>query len=149
MGFIKQKPAELIKKTDRVIKKLTDQLVKKPKTLFLIDSLGALLTALLLFFVLRNFCPYIGMPEAVLNLLWPIAAYFFFYSAACFLFLKGKWAVFLRIISFANSLYCLLTLILLFIHYKQLTNLGLVYFSAETAIIGGLVYIEHQVLAKI
>ena len=134
---------------DRVIKELTDQLAKRPKTLFLIDSVGALLTALFLFVILRNFSPYIGMPKRVLNLLWPIAACFFFYSATCFLFLKEKWVFFIRIIIFANSLYCLLTLMILFMHYKQLTNLGLAYFSAEIAIIGGLIYIELQVSAKI
>lgn len=132
-----------------VIKKLTDQLTQKPKTLFLINSLGALLTALFLFVILRNFTPYIGMPKKVLNVLWPTAACFFFYSATCFILLKGKWTLFITIISFVNSLYCLLILILLFVYYKQLTNLGLAYFSLETAIICALVYIELQVLAKI
>ncbi|TPG44185.1 hypothetical protein EAH81_06020 [Flavobacterium pectinovorum] len=134
---------------DRIINKLTDQLAQKPKTLFLIDSLGALLTAQFLFIILQNFSPYIGMPKTVLNLLWWAAVCFFFYSAFCFLFLKEKWAFFIRLVSIANALYCLLTLAFLFMHYKELTHLGLAYFIVETAIISVLVYIELKVSAKI
>lgn len=126
---------------DRGIKKLTYQLAKKTKTLFLIDSLGALLTALFLFVLQQHFSPYIGMPKTVLNLLCITAACFFLYSAACFLLVKGKWTFFIILISFANSIYCLVTLGLICIHYKGLTKLGLAYFSAETAIICALVYI--------
>lgn len=134
---------------DRGIKKLTHQLARKPRTLFLIDSLGALLTALFLFVILRHFSPYIGMPKTVLGLLCMTAACFFLYSAACFLLVKEKWAFFIRLISFANALYCLVNLILIGLHYKGITNLGLAYFAGETAIICALVYIEFHVSAKI
>lgn len=133
----------------RVIKKLTDQLAEKPKILFLIDSMGALLSTLLLFVIQQHFISDIGIPKPVLSILWPIAACLFIYSAGCFLLLKGEWTFFIPIIVSANSLYCLLTLILLFLHYKGLTNLGLAYFSAETAVICTLVYIELLVSAKI
>jgi hypothetical protein len=46
----------------KAAKKLIHQLAKNPKMLFLIDSLGALLTAVLLLVILQNFSPCIGMP---------------------------------------------------------------------------------------
>ncbi|WP_269235518.1 hypothetical protein [Flavobacterium flavigenum] len=134
---------------NRIIEKLTNHLVKKPKTLFLIDSIGAFLTALLLFAVLQNLTKYFGMPKTTLTILWSIAAFFCLYSALCFLLLKEKWRIYIRIISFANLLYCVLILIFLFIHYEQITALGLIYFSTETAIICILVYVELNVAAKI
>lgn len=89
------------------------------------------------------------MPKTTLNLLFSIAACFCFYSAACFLFLKAKWTLYIRLISFANLLYCGLTFAFLFIHYNKLTILDLMYFLAETAIICLLVYTELNVAGKI
>lgn len=134
---------------NRIFEKLTRHLAKNPRRLFLIDSVGALLTAVLLCGVLSNLSPYIGMPKTTLDLLFSIAACFCFYSAACFLFLKAKWALYIRLISFANLLYCALTIAFLFIHYNKLTILDLMYFLAETAIICLLLYIELTVSGKI
>lgn len=113
--------------------------------LFLTDSLGALLTAIMLFFVLGNFHEYIGMPPSILHFLSAIAACFCIYSAACFLFLKSKWPVFIKAISYANLSYCVLTMGLMIAYYSQLTLLGLVYFTGEIIIICSLVYIELKV----
>jgi hypothetical protein len=129
--------------------KITNQLVRKPKMIFLIDSLGALLTTLLLFGVLRNLEDYFGMPKTTLTFLSAIAACFCFYSTTCFLFLNGKWTLFIRIISITNLLYCVLTLRLLFVHYTQLTTLGVTYFLVEIAIVCGLVIFEVSVGTKI
>ncbi len=134
---------------NRIFEKLTRHLAKNPRRLFLIDSVGALLTAVLLCGVLSNLSPYFGMPKTTLNLLFSIAACFCFYSAACFLLLKTKWRLYIRLISFANLLYCALTIAFLFIHYNKLTILDLMYFSAETAIICLLVYTELNVSGKI
>jgi len=134
---------------NKAIEKLAHQLAENPKMLFLIDSIGALLTAFLLFTLLQNFSPSTGMPKKALSLLLGTALCLFFYSAACFLLLKEKWSVFIRIISASNSLYCLLTLLLLIVHYKQITYLGLAYFIGETAVILGLVCIELKTAAKI
>jgi hypothetical protein len=85
--------------------KITNQLVRKPKMLFLIDSLGALLTALLLG-VLRNLEDYFVMPKTTLSFLSAIAACFCFYSAACFLLLNRKMDTFYK-----NNKCCQLTLL--------------------------------------
>lgn len=133
---------------NRLLEKLTTKLVKKPKLLFLIDSIGAFLTALLLFVILKNLTYYFGMPKTNITLLFSIAACFCLYSAICFLFLKGKWKLFIKIISFANLLYSLLTLGFLFANYNQITNLDLTYFLLEIVIISAIVYIELNVWSR-
>jgi len=134
---------------NKIIEKLTRHLAKNPRRLFLIDSVGALLNSVLLSAVLSNLSPYFGMPKTTLTLLFSIAACLCFYSAVCFLFLKTKWTLYIRIISSANLLYCALTTAFLFIHYSKLTAFDLMYFSLETAIICLLVYTELAVSGKI
>jgi hypothetical protein len=119
---------------------------QKPKTIFLVDGLGALGTASLLLLVLIKFQKYFGMPSETLSLLSIIAFTFTAYSILCFLFLKKNWGMFLKAIMIANLFYCCLTTGLL-IHYRSLlTNMGLTYFIAEIVVIGGLLFVESQTL---
>lgn len=134
---------------NRGIKNIIDQLTVKPKTLFLIDSLGAFVTTFFLFVVLRNYNQYIGMPATILVYLSIIAACFCIYSTACFLFLKQHWTPFIRGISIANLVYCILTITLLIINYPLLTMIGITYFLLEIAILFGLIYIELNVATAI
>jgi hypothetical protein len=130
------------------LKVIINRLAGNPGALFLMDSLGALTTALLLFLVLRNYQEYFGMPEIRVNFLAAVAGCFYVYSLSCYLFLKRNWAPFLQIIGVCNLLYCALTAGLLIIHHAQLTFLGYAYFLGEIAIIGGLAYIE-LIVAKV
>lgn len=118
---------------------------QKPGALFLLDGLGAALTALSLFFVLRPYCNAIGMPVNILSYLSLISLCYCAYSMSCYFLLKNRWTGFLRIIGFGNLLYCLLTMTFLTIYHKDLTPLGLIYFSGEILIILSLVYIELSV----
>ncbi len=117
----------------------------KPKILFLIDGFGALLTASLLFFVLRNFNEYFGMPKTILTYLSAIAACFFIYSICCYLFLKGFRTIFIKAIGIANLLYCVLTMGLVIAYYSRFTVLGITYFTLEVMLVCVLVYIEFKV----
>jgi hypothetical protein len=89
------------------------------------------------------------MPKTTLTYLSAIAACFCFYSAICFLILKENWIPFIRLISIANLLYCVLTMGLLITYYTQLTTLGSAYFLAEITLICVLVCIELTVARKI
>lgn len=120
----------------------------KPKTLFLVDGLGAFVTALFLFGILRTFHELFGMPEVVVTYLSVIAAIFSLYSVSCFLLLKTNWRPFLRIISTANLLYCCLTGALVIYYFQKLTVLGISYFLAEIILICGLVKIELKALKR-
>ena len=133
----------------KTVVKIIKQLSSNPQKLFLIDSIGALTTATLLFVVLRNFKEYFGMPEKILTYLSVIAVCFFIYSTTCFFVIKANWTLFIKNISLANLLYCILTISLLVFYHQQLTTLGIVYFLGEIAIICGLVYIELNVAIEI
>jgi len=133
----------------KTVVKIIKQLSSNPQKLFLIDSIGALTTATLLFVVLRNFNEYFGMPEKILTYLSVIAVCFFIYSTACFFVIKANWTPLIKGISIANLLYCILTISLLVFYHQQLTTLGIAYFLGEIAIICGLVYIELNVAIEI
>jgi peptidoglycan biosynthesis protein MviN/MurJ (putative lipid II flippase) len=122
------------------------QFTLSPKTLFLVDSLGALVTAFFLFAILRTFNEYVGMPQTALTYLSLIAVIFSLYSIACFFLLEANWQPFLRTISIANLLYCCLTMGLVIYYYPSLTILGITYFLAEIIVVCGLVFVELKTL---
>ena len=132
-----------------IINKLINHLIEKPKTLFLIDSLGAIVTGFILFVIMRQLNEYIGLPKMVLTYLSFIAICFCIYSTACFLFLKERWTPFIRLIGIANLLYCALTIGLLIKYYSLLRIIGTIYFLIEIVIICGLSYIELNVATEI
>ncbi len=128
---------------------MLNHFVKKPKNLFLLDSLGAMLTAFFLFVVLSNCNGYFGMPKTKLTYLSAIAICYCLYSATCFFFLKENWTTFITVIAVANILFCTLTMGFVIRYYNQLTTIGLAYFLAEIIIICILVFIEGTVVTKI
>jgi len=119
------------------------------KQLFLIDAIGAAVTAYFIGIVLVKFDAYFGMPRQVLYVLATIALIFWVYSTCCYLFIKRNFKPFLKLIIFANLLYCCLTIALLFFYFKQLTILGFVYFIGEILVIVGLVLIEKRVCERL
>lgn len=127
---------------NRFMRRLLNYFTEKQKSLFLIDSIGALTTAFFLFVVLRKFHAYFGMPGKVLTYLSVLAVFFGMYSAACFFFLKENFAPFFRFIGIANILYCALTTGLLITYYPVLTLVGITYFLIEMVIICVLSYVE-------
>lgn len=133
----------------QTLRDIIKYLEQSPRTLFMIDSLGALLTTFFLFAILRNFNEYFGIPETTLNLLSIIAASLCMYSTTCFFFLKDNWAPFIRAIGFANLLYCILTMRLVIFIFPSLKIMGIAYFLVEMIIVCGLVYIELNVATAI
>lgn len=131
------------------MKKLIKYFIEKQKLLFLIDSLGAIITAFSLFVIIRLFDEYFRMPKTVLIYLSVIAIFFSIYSAACFLFLKRRFAHFIRLIGIANLLYCGFTIGLIIKYNTLLTIIEITYFSIEIIIICALSYIELNVAKEI
>lgn len=125
--------------------KIFDRFLLNPQKLFLIDGLGALLTAFLIGVVLRMFVNTFGMPSKFLTILSVLACIFAVYSMCCYSLVGKKWRIFLRIIAIANLLYCLLTASLVVLLYQQLTILGVIYFVVEIFIIIAIVYFELSV----
>lgn len=120
----------------------------KPRNLFLLDSIGAVVSAFFLFVVLKTFEPYFGMPGDVLNYLSAIAVMFCIYSTSCFFFVMNNWRPFLAAISTANLLYCFATLILVGYYYNSITAPGMIYFIGEIAIVCGVVFLEFKTIRR-
>lgn len=114
------------------------------RKLFLLDSAGALLTAVLTGFVLVSMQSIFGMPRKPLLFLSSIAFMFSVYSLLCYFFVR-KWpAPFLKMIAFMNFLYCCLTLALVVYHRDLVTIWGWLYFLGEAVVIISLVMLERR-----
>lgn len=119
-----------------------------PRTFFLIDGLGALLSAFSLGVVLVQLEHLFGMPAAVLYCLALAAGAFMVYSLSCYVFFPKNWRSFLRLIALVNLSYCALTLSLLFYHQPQLTAWGNAYFILEIILVATLALLELQVAKR-
>lgn len=112
------------------------------------DSLGALLSAFLLGVVLIRFESIFGVPRKVLYVLSITACVFAVYSFLSYILLKENWKPYLKMIAFANLLYCFLTIGLILYFHKVITNFGLIYFFAEVSVVVALVSIELKTAFK-
>lgn len=110
-------------------------MVFDPKRLFLLDGIGALITATLLIVLLSNFESTFGVPPTLLNALAGIAIVFGIYSLTCYFKLRDHWQPFLRAIAIGNLSYCVLTVFLLVVFGHEITVFGVAYFLAEILII--------------
>lgn len=109
-----------------------------PRRLFLIDALGALLTASILGLLLPHFAQGWGIPRRDLYFLAGGVLLLFFYSISIFLIQPRYWLMYLRIIAGANFSYCLLTLALLW-HWRQSAQtMAYTYFIGEALVIFGI-----------
>jgi len=118
--------------------------MQNPYNLFLLDGLGAVVSALSLGALLPYFNEYIGMPRETLRYLAMPAVAFAVYSLACYFIRPVKWRPWMHRIAVANLLYCCLTIFLMFLHFRDLTGWGLAYFVAEVVVIFVLVYWEFR-----
>lgn len=116
----------------------------KPKSLFLIDSLGAMLTAVMLGLVLPRFKYLIGMQPKVLYGLSIIGICFAIFSFSCYHLFPKNWRALMKTIAGANLLYCILTFFLVLYNISTLSALGHTYFIVEIIIISTLVVVEFK-----
>lgn len=106
-----------------------------PRTIFLIDGLGALVSAAMLGLVLPRLGGIFGMPLRMLNVLAVIPIIFAAYSLLCFAIKPLKWSFYLTIIAIANLLYCCLTVGCLIWFQHQLTVWDYLYFVGEIVVV--------------
>lgn len=99
-------------------------LLDQPRRIFLVDGLGACLTAILLLGVLVPLEYVFGMPAKVLYVLGAIAGVLAVYSLVCYRLAGQRWRPLLRAVSLANLLYCCLTLGLVIALWASLSVWG-------------------------
>ncbi len=121
---------------------LAQILTSQPRNVFLLDGLGAMLSALLLVVLIAPFEAVFGMPPDIAYKLSYPAFGFAAYSLGCFAFNPQNWKPFMRAIALANFLYCCLTFALVVLDFTVLTKLGVAYFLGEIVIVFGVIGIE-------
>lgn len=122
---------------------------QNPKSLFLIDGFGALVSAVMLGVVLPQFENLFGMPRATLMILAALPCFFIAYDLFAYFFVRKNYTPFLKGIAFINIGYCLLSVYFLFQHHSELTSLGYAYFIIELALVLGVAYIELKTANQI
>ncbi|MGG6232245.1 hypothetical protein [Tenacibaculum sp. SDUM215027] len=132
-----------------MIKKLLKNIPKKPKKLFLIDGLGAILSAFLLGVVLVNFESIIGIPPSTLYLLAVLPIFFAVYDFYCYQKTDNSLKPFLRGIAILNLLYCCLSIGVAFYHFKTITSIGWGYILVEVSIIIILSIVELTIAKRL
>lgn len=132
-----------------MLQQTIDQLTINPKRLFLLDGLGALLSAFMLGVILVKFNAYIGMPLSILYFLAVLPCFFAVFDFCCYFKLSTKWSVFIMIIAVLNLIYCVISFGFLILHYPDLTTLGKSYFILELIILIILIFIELKVAKQL
>jgi len=125
-----------------------EKLKANPRSIFLIDAIGALITALFLLGILAQLENYFGMPSKVLYLLSVIAFCLFLYSISCHRLIKSNGKPFLSLLIFFNLIYLLISIGMVIKYYVNLTKLGVIYFILELIIIGIVIIIELKAIKR-
>jgi hypothetical protein len=125
-----------------------EKMTLNEKNIFLLDGLGAIFSIFLLAVALPAIQPWIGMPLHILYFLAIFPAIYAVYSLSCFRFVNHQDRRWLKAIMWGNSLYCVLTLILVVHHFSQMMKWGIIYFIVEALVLLGLVMIEGKIAFK-
>ena len=132
-----------------MIKRLLKSFTLNPKKLFLIDGLGAVLSAFLLGIVLVKFESIIGIPPSTLYFLAVFPLLFAIYDFYCYRKKHNNLKSFLEGIAVANLLYCCFSVGVTLYHLKTITYLGWIYILAETLIILILLSFEFMIAKQL
>jgi len=127
------------------IKKLINSIERNPKVLFLIDGIGALVTAFCLGIVLVHFENIFGIPPSILYVLAVIAIFYAVYDFYSYRQPKAQAAKYLRGIAVLNIMYCLSSLSLASYHSEQITIWAWAYLINEIIIIVLLSMLEFKI----
>lgn len=127
-----------------IFQRIINKMTLTPRAMFLIDGLGALLSAFLLGIILTKFENTFGMPSKVLYFLAALPCIFAVYDFSCYWQAIENWRPFLKTIAIANLIYCFISIGFVVHHFEKLTTLGLIYFLLEFAIVIILASIEFK-----
>lgn len=120
-----------------------------PKRIFLLDGIGALLSAFMLGIVLVNMEEVFGIPVNMLYLLAALPVLFAIFDFLTFYKSPKDITKYLKAIAIANFAYCVTSLVLAITHRAELKTLGWIYLAVEMLIVLILAYFENYVVDKI
>lgn len=130
-------------------KQIIEAFELNPKKLFLIDGIGAILSAFLLGIVLVKLERFFEIPASTLYLLAVLPICFALYDGYCYRKGNDKIAQSLKTIAVMNLLYCCLSFGFMVYHFEILTNLGCVYLLIEILIVLLLSALEIKVANRL
>jgi len=119
-----------------------------PKKLFIVDAVGALLSAFLLGVVLVMYEDIFGIPASTLYVLAILPLFFMAYDIFAFRAEAWRQPKLLRGIAAINSSYCILSLGFAIFHFESVTIFGWAYVVAEILIVLFLAGIQFRVAQK-
>jgi hypothetical protein len=117
---------------------------KIDKKILLLDSLGALVTAINLM-VIPQFESYTGIPRDIALILLPLPILYSIFSFLSYKFGNHNWRSLLKMIAIANLFYCCLTMYVTWINFDTFKILGIIYFIVEILIIVVLATLELKI----
>lgn len=112
------------------------------KKIFLVDAIGAMISALLIGLVIAPYEGFFGVPTPIAYLLCFIAILLSAFSLLSYLFTQNSWKKNLRIIAILNLGYCAFTASVLTLNSEGITFWGWSYFILEMLIIFALSRVE-------
>jgi uncharacterized oligopeptide transporter (OPT) family protein len=118
-----------------VFKVISNTLENNPKKLFVIDGIGALVSAVMLGIVLVQLEQVFGIPAAALYILAAIPCLFALYDWYCFRSAQINLNKNLLIIAGLNVGYCILSIAITYLHKDSVTTLGWTYIFLEILIV--------------
>ena len=116
-----------------------------PKKLFLIDGIGAILSVILLLFLVGGLHSIFGIPTTYLHLLAIFAVLFAFFDFYIYFKTQEKHSIALKIIVLMNIFYCFISIGVVIFLFDKITIFGMLYLGAEILIIAILSSIELKV----
>ena len=123
--------------------------VVNPKKIFLMDALGAAVSAILLGVVLVKLERVFGIPESTLYFLAAIPVLFIPYDLFCLSKSKNDLGPFLKAIAVMNMMYCCLSIGMTIYHLNTITIFGYLYILIEVIITFTLAVFEYKVASKL
>lgn len=118
-----------------------------PRRAFVIDGVGALVSAIALGLVFPSFAGQLGTTRPALSVLAVLPVVFALYDVACVLLRPSRWQIALRVIAVANASYPPISIAVLLWDGVALTALGEAYFAIEIAIVWTLALLQLQTAA--
>lgn len=120
-----------------------------PRKLFLIDGIGALISATFWVIILVRFETFFGIPRAALYLLASFPCFFAVYDFYCYSRIKNNIRIFLKIIAYSNFIYCCISIIVAIYHYQIISVWAWMYISLEIVIVLSLIIVELGTVKKL
>ncbi len=105
------------------------------KRWFLLDGIGAFISCIMLSFVLVQLQHLIGMPVSKLYFLAAFPFVYTLFDAYNYYKLPNAAPRNLRLVAMLNVLYCIISAVLLVMHFADLKTLGWIYFISEKIIV--------------